>query len=198
MQWWWKALQQIGRLLAISLYNIRVYGRKNIPKSGGLLLASNHASYLDPIVIAIAIDREINFVARSSLFKNPLFSGLITLLNAFPIERDSPDLRAIREIIDRLSRDCAIVLFPEGTRTKNGMIGRMKAGVQTIARKSGVPIVPVLIEGTYKIWSRWDSLPKIIGKIKVYFGKPLSISSVEACKNLQELICDLSYQGVNK
>lgn len=178
MCWLWKALQIVARIGAVALLQMRVYGRGNVPRNGGILLASNHQSYLDPILVGIAVDRELNFMARRSLFKNFLFRSLITIFNAFPIERNYPDIKGVKETIERLKSGKAILVFPEGTRTKDGKIGKIKAGISMIAEHACVPIIPVLIQGAYEMWPRRRFLP-FINKITIIFGKPIRVKDIE-------------------
>lgn len=175
MRWWWKAIQALVRIGACAMFRVRVYGRQGVAQRGGLILAVNHQSYLDPLLVGLAIDREIHFMARKSLFQNPLFRFLIVTLNAFPIERDSGDVKGVKTALERLKRGCVLLMFPEGTRTRDGSIGRMKAGAGFIAAHAGVPILPVLIYGAYRVWPKQAVLP-LPGEIRIAFGKPVDVS----------------------
>jgi 1-acyl-sn-glycerol-3-phosphate acyltransferase len=152
-------------------WQMRATGRENIPRTGGVLLVSNHQSYLDPPIIASYLDREMHFMARRTLFRNPLFGALIGRCNAFAIERDSADVKGVRKAIDRLQRGNILLVFPEGTRTRDGTVGPMKAGIGMLAERAAVPIVPVLIEGAHEVWPK-GSFPRL-GKIRITFGHPL-------------------------
>jgi len=178
----------VARILAISLFRIRVYGRKNILcQDGGALLMSNHQSYLDPIFVSIAIDREIHFLARKSLFARSPFGCLIKKLNAFPIqiENNYPDISSIKETIRRLKLGNFVLVFPEGTRTLDGKIGKVKPGVGVIGRYSDVPIIPILIEGVYEIWPRQNFvpfLPPFKKNVKIVIGKPFFVKNIDKNK----------------
>ena len=155
MRWGYKAVRLLCRAIWRTAFRLEVSGLENVPPEGqGVLLASNHQSFLDPITIGVALRREINPVARESLFHNPLFRSLIRYLNAFPIQRSSADMAAVREGIRRLKNADALVLFPEATRTRDGRIGRISPGFALLAKKACVPIVPVLIDGAFECWPR--------------------------------------------
>ncbi|MBU4346524.1 MAG: 1-acyl-sn-glycerol-3-phosphate acyltransferase [Candidatus Omnitrophica bacterium] len=171
-------LYSILRLIAILifkvLFRIRVFGKKYIPKNGGFILASNHLSYLDPIVLGIVCSRRLNYMARHDLFYNPFFSWLLTRINVFPVRRSSPDLSALKEAIKRLKNGQPLVLFPTGTRELKGLSLEPQAGIGFLAAKVDVPVIPVLIKGTQ------EALPKGAkfirpGKISVYFGEQIPI-----------------------
>lgn len=167
-------LYNLLRIFAISifklLFHLEVKGREFLPKEGGFILASNHLSNLDPIVLGAVTPRRLNFMAKEELFLNPLFGLLIRILGAFPIKRNSPDLSALREAMKRLRRGACLVIFPQGRRSPEDLKGEPGIGFLTIKTKS--PVVPVYIKGTDRI------LPKgkrkiSMGEIKVRFGSPI-------------------------
>ena len=199
MSLWWRAIQSTVHVIVSILLQLRVYGRENIPAKGGFILASNHQSYLDPVLLGVSMDRKIHFMARRSLFRIPLFGVLITSLNAFPIERNAADMRGIREALKRLQDGEVIVMFPEGTRSKDGSIGNMKAGIAMIAGKAGVPIVPALIEGSYRVLPRCRIIPTI-SKINVVFGKPKYLTMTDEHSSISASLYSAisSLQGISK
>jgi len=148
-----------AQVLCVFVWRGRIFGTRNVPATGGVLLVSNHQSFLDPIVATLAIPRECNYLARNSLFHNPLFGRLIKFLNSVPVKRGTADMRAIREIMRRLRQGQVVLTFPEGTRTTDGSMGPMRAGVVLLARKTRVPIVPTLILGAFESWPRTARLP---------------------------------------
>ncbi len=171
-RWWWRLVQALVRFGGRLFWRIRVTGIENVPKTGGVLLVANHQSFLDPPLIGSYLQREMHFMARRTLFKNPLFGALIGRCNAFSIERDTADVKGVRNAIDRLQRGNILLVFPEGTRTRDGTVGRMKAGIGMLAERAAVPIVPVLIEGAYKVWPKRALIPRL-GRIRLVFGKPM-------------------------
>ena len=111
-------------------FRARVYGQRNVPGKGGVLLVCNHQSFFDPVLVTMALKREGNYMARDTLFENLVFRRLITSLNAFPIRRSSADVGAVKETMRRLKDGKLVVTFPEGTRTRDGSIGRFLPGAR--------------------------------------------------------------------
>lgn len=149
----------------------RVYGLRHVPRTGGVVLASNHQSFLDPIIVTLALPRECSYMARDSLFRNPLFRRFIESFNAFPVRRGTSDVAAMRASLERLRHDAVITAFSEGTRTEDGRVHPCRAGVIVLARKAGVPLVPVAIEGAFDAWPRHRKLPGR-ATILVEYGRP--------------------------
>ncbi len=130
------------------VYKIVIIGKENIPKEkGGYIIASNHISNLDPPVVGITFKGKYNFMAKDELFHiNPLFTWLIRQLGAFPVKRGSKDTSAIDKALESLRNGRIFVIFPEGTRSKDGTLGRAKSGVTLIAAQAKAPVVPVFIK----------------------------------------------------
>jgi 1-acyl-sn-glycerol-3-phosphate acyltransferase len=165
MRWWWRLSQGLCRAGAGVLWKFRAFGLENIPRTGGVLLAANHESYLDPVLVAMVLPREMHFMARRTLFRNPAFRAIIAGYNAFAIERDSADVKGVNSAIARLEAGNILLVFPEGTRTGNGSIGPMKS-VGVMAERAAVPIVPVLIQGAYEVWPKGRLIPHL-GRISL-------------------------------
>lgn len=179
MGWVYRVCRTAARTLASAIWRLRGFGADRIPQKGGVLLASNHQSFLDPALIAACAPRPVSFMARSTLFRNGMFGALIRTLGTFPVKRGTADLHAVREAIDRLRAGAALLVFPEGTRTRDGALGPMKAGVRMLAQRAGVPVVPVLVEGAYRVWPRTRLWPGR-GSVRVRFGEPFR---VEGCSD---------------
>ncbi len=142
-------LRNICRLFYLIVFKITVIGKENIPKEkGGYIIASNHVSNNDPPVVGITFKGKYNFMAKEELFhKNPIFTWLITKLGAFPVKRGAKDgAQAIQKALECLKNGRIFVIFPEGTRSKDGELGRAKSGVTLIAAQAKVPVVPVFIK----------------------------------------------------
>jgi 1-acyl-sn-glycerol-3-phosphate acyltransferase len=184
-------------------WKIDVVGMENVPKEGGLILASNHVSYLDPIVLAITVKRKIYFITKKEAFNNFFCNTLLKNLNAFPVDRGKIDIRSLKKSLDILQEKKVLGIFPEGTRSKNGKLQELKLGIIKIAIKTGVPILPVGIIGTHKIYSQGKIFPTLFKyKITVCYG-PLQyfdkgkigdkIYQKEALNILSQKIKELTY-----
>ena len=174
-------------------FRLRVFGLANVPDRGGVLIAANHQSYFDPPLLALALARHCTFMARSTLFDNPLFGALIRGLNSFPVRRDGMDRDAVREAVRRLQHGACLILFPEGTRTPDGRMGALMPGVLSLADRADVPIVPAAIEGAYQAWPRHGHIRR--HPISVWYGRPISpeerkkLSRTELAQALRKRIC---------
>ncbi len=150
----WKALQVIVRVGTTLFFDLKTYGRENVPKKGGVLLVANHQSYLDPVLVAVHLYRPVSFLAKSELFENPFLAWLIRLLEAFPVRQGHGDVGAVKEVIRRLGEGYALNIYPEGTRTLTGDIEPLEKGVALVIRRAGVPVVPVAIHGSFEAWPK--------------------------------------------
>ena len=130
------------------IFKIIVLGSENIPEAkGSFIIASNHVSNNDPPMVGVVFKKKYTFMAKEELFNvNPLFTWLIKKLGAFPVKRGSKDTAALDEAIESLRNGRAFVIFPEGTRSKTGELGKPKSGVSLIAARAKVPVVPVFVK----------------------------------------------------
>ena len=163
-------------------FRFKIIGAEHIPATGGVIIAANHISLWDPPVIAAACTRSINFMAKEELFAVGIFNWLITTLKAFPVRRGTADRAAIRYAINLLKNGEILGAFPEGTRSISGELGQPEPGIAMIALKAGVPIIPVGITGTNKVFKHGCIFPQFI----VRFGKPIMISEERADKQVLE------------
>lgn len=159
-------------LLAKVLFRIRVAGWEHVPRSGPVILASNHLSFLDPPLIGGACPRSLYFMAKAELFTVPGFSWLIRSLHAFPLRREGADPVALRQALELLRRGMALLLFPEGTRGREGALQPGKPGAGMLAVSSEAPVVPVYIQGSGRAWPRGQRFPRP-APVTVTFGPPL-------------------------
>ena len=157
----------------------KVIDPENVPATGPVILASNHASFLDPPLVGAAANREINYLARESLFRFPGIGWLLRKVNAVPVDREGGGAAGLRAIFDRLLKGGAIILFPEGTRSPDGTLQKAKSGIGLTVIKSEAPVVPVRVFGTFEAYSRHHAIPRP-RKVAVQFGKPLDFAVLRA------------------
>ena len=157
---------------------LEVHGIHHIPREGGVLLVSNHVSFLDPVIIGSAVNREIHFMARSTAFDIPGLGKLISFYNAYPVNRGAPDLGALRKTITLLKAGNVVLMFPEGTRSVDGTLGKARDGACFIADRAGVPTIPVFHSGAERMLPRSSSRLRRT-KLSVTFGEPLALVAGE-------------------
>jgi 1-acyl-sn-glycerol-3-phosphate acyltransferase len=182
---WYQLAKSMVRILLAIMFRMRYSGQKNVPRRGGLLVVSNHQSHLDPPLIGVGCPRLMVFLARRSLFRFRPFGWLIGSLGAIPIDREGFALSGIRATINWLRQGEAVVVFPEGTRSRDGELGIFKPGLTLVARRARVPILPAAIVGGYDAWPRADHFPRP-GPVHVHYGPPISPEEIAACGD-QEL-----------
>lgn len=139
---------------------LEVHGLENVPPGGSLIVAANHASHLDPMILGAAFDRPLHFMARQTLFDVPGFAWLIRQNQAFPLDRGGDSRDALRVFGERLALGNAVVMFPEGTRSFDGAIAPMKPGLGMLSVRNAVPVTPVYIWGSHQSWPRGRTLPR--------------------------------------
>jgi 1-acyl-sn-glycerol-3-phosphate acyltransferase/cytidylate kinase len=159
-------------------FNLKIEGRENIPKDRAFVYASNHRSNADPVLVTLAGRGRFSFMAKSELFRNKLFAWLIRSLGAFPVERGTGDTAAIEKAIDNVKHGVNLLIFPEGTRSKDGRVGRGKTGVALIAARSHADVVPVGISFDGKLHFR--------SKIIVRIGKPIPAGTLAVEEGLDD------------
>ena len=178
----YKVCRVIVRFVMLFVFRLKFVGRENVPKEGGVIVAFNHKSNFDPVIAGLSCKRQLCFMAKEELFKNPVFGTLIKALGAFPVRRGKGDIGAIKASLKILGEGKAMLMFPEGHRIKDGRKVKAKPGVALIAQRAQVPVVPVCISGEYK-WMH---------KITVTYGKPISLEEYYGQKPEQEKIQQLA------
>ena len=148
------------RAVARLYFGLRLEGTENIPRDGAVVIAPNHQTYADPVLVTIPIRRRIYYMAWNRLFDVRGLSWMIRRLRAFPVQLESSDPRATREAVRLLQAGEAVMIFPEGTRSLDGRVGRFKPGAFRLAVSLGVPILPVTIAGGHASWPPGRSLPR--------------------------------------
>jgi len=155
-------------------FRLEVHGAEKVPREGGLIIVSNHSSYLDPPLVGARLPRVMHTLAKAELFRVPLLGWFLRGCRAFAFPRGRVDRRAVRHCVDLLKTGNVVSLFPEGTRTPDGNAHRGKPGVAMIAVQANVPCLPCYIEGTFRAWprKRWFPLPT---KVRIYYGEPFDL-----------------------
>lgn len=168
---WYRVVQQAVLQAQLVAGGIRATGRDDFPKSGGVLLISNHLSYYDVFVLGLLLPRMLNYVARSTLFV-PVLAPLIRSVGGFPIQREGMGASGLKETLKRLRGGSIVTFFPEGTRSPDGSLQPLKPGIATLASRARVPIVAAGIAGTFESWPRHRLLPRGHA-VRLHFGKPI-------------------------
>lgn len=150
----------------------RVCNPERVPLEGPLILASNHASFLDPPLVGSGLRRGINYLAREDLFRFPVMGWVLRHWQVVPVNRDGGGAAGLRAILDRLLAGGAIILFPEGTRTRDGKLQPARSGIGLTVIKSTAPVVPVRVFGTYEAYGRHLRLPRPY-RLTVKYGNPM-------------------------
>jgi 1-acyl-sn-glycerol-3-phosphate acyltransferase len=160
------------------IYRVEVSGYENIPKKGRLILCSNHLSYIDPLIIVAYFSRHVYFMAKKEVFNSRILGEIVSFLNAFPVSRDSLDRKAIKNSIEILNSDEVLTMFPEGTRSTEGIIKNGHRGVGLISILSNnSPILPMALSGTNKIIQKPRKII-FFPKVKIIYGNLIDTSSI--------------------
>jgi 1-acyl-sn-glycerol-3-phosphate acyltransferase len=172
--------------LARALFRISASGTDRVPREGGLILAANHQSVLDPPLIGAVLPRELDYMAKKELFRIPGFGGLISRLNAHPVDRTGSDSAALRLALRLLAGGRAVLVFPEGTRGTDGRLQPGRPGAGMLAALSEAPVVPVYVRGSSRALPRGAAVPRPV-RVTVTFGTPLRFSRERGKTRYQEI-----------
>ena len=173
----WKFLQVIARVGTTLLFDLKVYGAHRVPTEGGVLLVSNHQSYLDPVLLGARLPRTLSYMAKASLFKIAPFAWFIRSLGAFPVRQGQGDIRALKEAIERAQEGHALMIFPEGSRSDDENLLPIEPGIALVIRKANVPVVPAVIDGAIDAWPRGHKLFRA-RPIRILYGKPMDLTGL--------------------
>ena len=169
----------VFRAIFATYFRWRVFGVENVPLQGGVILAANHGSFLDPPLIGCGVNRTISFLARESLFHFPGMGALLRSWSVVPVDRDGGGAKGLKMILNRLLAGGGIVLFPEGTRTKDGQLQPARSGIGLTVIKSTAPVVPVRVFGTFEAYGRNHKFPRP-HRVIVKYGKPMNFETLRA------------------
>ncbi|WP_027964477.1 lysophospholipid acyltransferase family protein [Halalkalibacillus halophilus] len=162
------------------LFQIKIIGKKNVPKSGPTIICSNHISNFDPPVVGITCPRDIRFMAKEELFEKKGIGLLLRNLQAFPVKRGMRDRNALRKGLELLESGGTLGLFPEGTRSKDGNLKEGLAGAGFFAMRSNAQVIPCAIIGSYNFFK----------PLYVIYGKPIDFQSLKGDKQNARMVTD--------
>ncbi|WP_413309139.1 lysophospholipid acyltransferase family protein [Bacillus sp. 1P10SD] len=169
-------------------YRIEAIGVENFPKEGGVLLCSNHIHNFDPIVVGIMAPRPVHYMAKEEIFRVPVLGNVVRKCNAFPVKRGFGDREALRSGLKVLKEGNVFGLFPEGTRSKTGELGKGLSGAGFFALRSDAFVLPCAVIGPYKSFS----------KLKVVYGKPIDMSEMRSEKASADEVTELIMSEIQK
>lgn len=180
-------VKTVFKLIFTVIFKTRVTGIENVPTEGAVIVAANHLSNWDPPFLGTFLNREICYMAKEELFKNPIFAAAIRELHVFPVKRGTADKTAIKHAVKLLKDGHCLGIFPEGTRSKTGELGKAEAGVGLITAMTKAPVIPTAIINTNKIFGE-----KMFPTLNLIYGKPMyftgSIKDKEALADFSQAI----------
>ncbi|MFV0415656.1 MAG: lysophospholipid acyltransferase family protein [Chthoniobacterales bacterium] len=181
----------LARWIATALFDYRVFGRKNIPEEGGLVIAVNHSSFFDPPLAGICCRRAVHYLARKTLLKWPFFGPLFPDMNVIPVDRGGADMSALKEVIRKIKSGEGVVLFPEGTRSIDGNLQKGQPGIGMVIAKTRAPVLPIRIFGAHAALPKSGDSFKMV-PIRAVIGKPFTFSEDELSDKSREAYQHLS------
>ncbi|HZJ56901.1 MAG TPA: lysophospholipid acyltransferase family protein [Clostridia bacterium] len=175
----YKIIRGLLRPILFLLYRPKTIGLDNFPKTGKVVLYSNHISMLDPILIACMLPRRIYFMAKSELFQNPILRFVLKNVGAFPVKRGTADLAAIKNSLKVLKGGNVFGIFPEGTRGKQGEVKHFSLGAASIAHRSKAKVIPVGVIGRYKLFHPMEVVVGEVLDMDNYFSQKSNTELME-------------------
>ena len=157
--YWYEAAYLVGNTLMTLGFSLRTEGRGNVPARGPVLVVANHESFIDPLLVGLATRRHLRAVARKTLYRHRALAALIRSLEAIPLDQEGVGKEGLRAVLEELGGGGGVLIFPEGSRTRDGRIHALKPGIHLLLRRARVPVVPVGIAGAYQAWPIWRKYP---------------------------------------
>ncbi len=186
MTFWYLLGYSLSKALAKTFFNYRVIGAENMIEEGPCIIAANHCSFFDPPLVGVACKRAIHYLARKSLLEWPILGPIFPDLNVIPVDRKNADRSALMGAIRVVKNGGAVLIFPEGTRSPDGNLQPAQPGLGMIMAKTGAPVVPVRLRGSYEVFNRHMKLP-VLGSVDIRIGRPIRVvgtsDSFEAREN---------------
>jgi 1-acyl-sn-glycerol-3-phosphate acyltransferase len=167
------------RLLFLFYFRWHVFNPERVPLQGPAILACNHASFLDPPLVGAGVPRAIHYLARENLFRFPVLGWVLRNWQVVPVDREGGGAKGLKAILDQLLAGGAIILFPEGTRTRDGNLQPARPGIGLAVIKSAAPVIPVRVFGTFRAYGRHMRFPRP-RRVAVKYGKPMLFEQLRA------------------
>jgi 1-acyl-sn-glycerol-3-phosphate acyltransferase len=167
------------RFVYATYFRWRVFHPERVPVAGGVILASNHVSFIDPPLVGAGIRRMVNYLARDTLFRVPVLGAILRSWKVVPVDRDGGGGAGLKAILDRLLDGGVILLFPEGRRSPDGRLQAARSGIGLTVIKSSAPVVPVRVFGTFEAYHRHMKFPRP-RRVSVKYGRPLQFAELRA------------------
>jgi 1-acyl-sn-glycerol-3-phosphate acyltransferase len=177
MNWSYRLGWLFFRATFATYFRWRVIDPGHLPKTGPVILAANHASFIDPPLIGAGLPRMVNYLARNTLFTVPVVGSLLRSWKVVPVDREGGGGAGLKAILDRLLEGGVILLFPEGTRTTDGQLRPAKSGIGLTVIKSAAPVVPVRVFGTFAAFNRHMKFPRP-RRVTVRYGRPMNFQEL--------------------
>ncbi|HUQ70621.1 MAG TPA: lysophospholipid acyltransferase family protein [Planctomycetaceae bacterium] len=167
---YWRTFQFVMQSVFCFWMGYRARGLEHLPDEGALLLI-NHQSFLDPLLVGLPLSRPVSFLARDDLFRVPVVGHILRNTYVMPINREAASTASLREAIRRIDHGFYVGIFPEGTRTLDGLVGELKPGFLALLRRTKAPVIPVGVAGAFEAFPKGTPFP-LPGRIRVVFGAP--------------------------
>ena len=178
MTFWYLLGYSLSKAIAKTFFSYRVIGAENMIEEGPCIIAANHCSYLDPPLVGVACKRAIHYLARKSLLDVPILGPILPELNVIPVDQKNADRSALMGIIRVVRAGGAALIFPEGTRSPDGKLQPAQPGIGMIAAKTGAPVVPVRLAGSYEAFPRGTAWPSLV-PVTVSIGQAMRFDTVD-------------------
>jgi len=185
MNYTYAVCRKLSEWIARTAFHLQIHGQENIPQDGGVILAANHASFMDPPLVGICATRDVCFLARKTLMDVPVLGKLLPELNVIPVDRDGNDMSALKTVIRLIRAGNGAVVFPEGTRTRDGKLQPARAGLGLLVAKTLAPVVPIRIFGSFEAFPRSGGKIHLL-PITLVVGKPMHFSKKDLQKGGRE------------
>lgn len=165
---WWTFVRGLVLAFLVIAYRVRRHGREHVPERGPIIYVANHQSHFDPPIVGVLVtDRPFSGMARATLFKSKFLSWAMRGIGVISLDQSKPDAGAMKAAIGELDAGRCVLIFPEGTRTRDGTLSEFQRGAMLLIKRSGAQVVPVAIEGAFDIWPIGKKKPRLTGRIGV-------------------------------